>query len=63
MDIEKHLELKKIISLSVNDVEKLFPRFRIRIINVGQIITMDYCSTRINLWLNNDKHILKATFG
>ena len=63
MDIEKHLELKNIIGLSVNNVKKLFPRCHIRIINVGQIITMDYSPTRINLWLNNHKHILKATFG
>jgi hypothetical protein len=55
--------LKGVIGLTVDEVRHSFPIYIIRVVRKGQSVTMDYCPIRINLFVDDNEKILKATFG
>jgi hypothetical protein len=55
--------LKNLIGKTATHALQAFPRNNFRIIKRNQYITTDYRSTRINLFLDDNQKIIKATFG
>jgi len=63
MDRQK-IQVKNLIGLSINEAKALYPTSIIRVLKKGTMaITMDYCPTRINFFVDSNGKILNVTIG